>query len=185
MTEGWLVLTKATLCLYDRDPRGVTRKPIHRFVLNEPGVAYLVLPSVTRQTFPHTTQAGLVQAFGLQVHSSSYSKELCFMACSLQSKIDWVESIQKVLSEHTSQPATQESLPEQTSSSKSGARELKAVSIVPVSTSTTPQNTVGKGGRTGSNLNTPVMSAHSAGGLDLSIRSSMMEDSSSSDTSFI
>lgn len=184
MTEGWLVLTKTTLCLYDRDPRGVTRKPIHRFVLNEPGVAYLVLPSVTRHTFPHTTHAGLVQAFGLQVHSSSYSKELCFMACSLQSKIDWVESIQNVLSEHTSPPAscgTQE-LSEQTPPSQSGARELKAVYIVPVSTNTTPQNT---GEKIDSNLSTPGMSAHSASGLDLSIRSSMLEDSSTSDTSFI
>ena len=189
MTEGWLVLTLESLCLYDRDPRGVTRKPIHRIKLNEPGVAYIVVPSVSRQNFPHTSPANLVKAFGVQVYSSMQSKELCFQAASLQSKIDWVEAIQKVLSEHLCPPPMKEEgnqVPSSGSAKASAARELKAVSIVPLASPGSAAGAVGKGG---SNQSTSVLSSSTqcgvSGGsaLDLSIRSSMLN--SSSDDSFI
>lgn len=181
MTEGWLVLTLDSLCLYDRDPRGVTRKPIHRIKLDEPGVAYIVVPSVSRQKFPHTSPANLVKAFGMQIYSSVQSKELCFLASSLQSKIDWVEAIQKVLSEHICPPVKEE-----VPSKAGGTRELKAVSIVPLASPGSGAG-IGKGG---SNQNTPVLSSSTQCGnvsdgsaLELSIRSSMLN--SSSDSSFI
>lgn len=182
MAEGWLVLTMDTLCLYDRDPRGVTRKPIHRFVLAEPDVAYIVEPSIPKHLLPHTLPSNLVKAFGLHIFSSSYSKELCFMASSLQSKIEWVEAIQKVLSRHTTTAATEpphqqlaKQEPPLSWESKSGGRELKAVSIVPLPTKQgTPIGAKQAG-----------MTTSDASNLDLSIRSSMLDTSSDSDSSFI
>ena len=187
MTEGWLVLTSETLCLYDRDPRGVTRKPIHKFLLGDPAVAYVVLPSLTRQMFPQASASTIMNAFGLQVLNSSHSKELCFIAGSLQSKIEWVEAIQKVLTDHTCPPGhrgTKE--PSPCTPKGGGARELKAVSIVPISTPIrTPQN---QGGVSGHTL--LVVSGGAGAGnesMELSIRSSMMGDSSGagSDSSYI
>lgn len=185
MTEGWLVLTMDSLCLYDRDPRGVTRKPIHKVMLNEPGVAYLVLPSVSRHTLPHTSPSALVRAFGMQVYSGSQSKELCFLAASVQSKIDWVEAIQKVLSEYICPPVMEEST-SQLGSKGGGTRELKSVSIIPLSNTPVPVKGETSGGsvRLDSNQSTPANGNTSSGsGLDLSIRSSMLN--SSSDDSFI
>lgn len=185
MTEGWLVLTHDTLCLYDRDPRGVTRKPIHRLYLKEPAVAYVVLPSVTRQSLPHVPAPSLVKAFGIQILSSKHSKELCFVANSLQSKIEWVELIQKALSEEVSQSSIRQeeckggvSGTASSPSKHTRSRELKAVSIIPLST--TPIKGSGQeGGRQS------AMSTADESGMDLSIRSSMLDGSSSSDTSFI
>lgn len=179
MTEGWLVLTEESLCLYDRDPRGVTRKPIYRFLLNEVGVAYVILPSVNRSLLPLISATSLAKAFGIQVHSRSHTKQLSFVASTLQSKIDWVEAIQKVLSGYTTlTPVRSRHATKDTPRSggrelnpRSGGRELKAVSIVPV---TTPLK-VGGG---------PNMSANEGSDLDLSVRSSML-NSSSSDASFI
>ena len=172
MAEGWLVLTMDTLCLYDRDPRGVTRKPIHRFILAEPGVAYIVEPSVPKHLLPHTLPSNLVKAFGFQIFSSSCSKELCFMACSLQSKIEWVEAIQKVLTMAAAEPPQRLAKQEPPLESKSGGRELKAVSIVPLPTK---QGTPVGAKQAGISID--------ASDLDLSIRSSMLE--TSSDSSFI
>lgn len=194
MTEGWLVLTLDSLCLYDRDPRGVTRKPIHRIMLNEPGVAYIVIASVGRHTFPHTSPVNLMKAFGMQVYSSRQSKELCFLAASLQSKIDWVEAIQKVLGEHVYPPVKEEDMSHHqappSGSKGSGSRELKAVSIVPLATSPLKESANGETARPGSNQSIPVLSGSMRCGntsdgstLDLSIRSSMLN--SSSDSSFI
>lgn len=191
MTEGWLVLTLDSLCLYDRDPRGVTRKPIHRIMLNEPGMACIVVPSVSRHTFPYTSPASLVKAFGMQAYSSRQSKELYFLAVSLQSKIDWVEAIQKVLSELVYPRVKEESISALPSGSKGGGtRELKAVSIVPLVTSPLMEPANGGAARAGSNQSTPVLTGsmkcgNTSGGsaLDLSIRSSMLN--SSSDSSFI
>lgn len=186
MTEGWLVLTADTLCLYDRDPRGVTRKPIYKFFLGDPGVAYVILPSITRQAFPHASTASVVKAFGLQVLSSSHCKELCFVAGSVQSKIEWVEAIQKVLTSHTCPPPAPPTIKESsplglsTPSSKGGARELKAVSIVPIST---PVRTPQKAGVVGGASHTPTTSDANES-MELSIHSSMM-DSSGSDSSYI
>lgn len=181
MTEGWLVLTEETLCLYDRDPRGVTRKPIHHFFLTDPNVAYVVVPSVTRHTMPHTSPSSIVRGFGLQVHSSSGSKQLCFMTSSLQSKIDWVEAIQNVLTTHTCPPPTKHVGKE---SSPTRTRELKSVSIVPIST---PQKQSGSGGGTrfspDCNQGTAFVVSAEGSELDLSIRSSMLN--SSPDSSFI
>ena len=159
-------------------------------MLTEPDVAYIVVPSVSRHTFPHTSPASLVKAFGVQVHSSNGSKELCFMAGSVQSKIEWVEEIQKVLGQQTA-PAGQAP---PSSSSKGGARELKAVSIVPLSApsgggSGSPLKGLasrGPAGRGVSNQSTlaPLKGNESGGsGLELSIRSSMLE--TSDDDSFI
>lgn len=187
MTEGWLVLTAETLCLYDRDPRGVTRKPIHKFRLGDPGTAYVVLPSVTRQTFPQLSTTHVVRAFGLQVLSTSQCKDLCFVAGSLQSKIEWVEAIQKVLTSHTCPPPAQQVMKEASprgrmfTPPKGGGRELKAVSIVPLSASAvkTPQNERG--------WSSPAPPGGGSGedSMELSIRSSMMDSSSGSDTSYI
>jgi hypothetical protein len=192
MTEGWLVLTHDSLCLYDRDPRGVTRKPIHRILLNEPGVAYIVVPSVSRHNFPHISPANLVKAFGVQIYSSKQSKELCFLAVSLQSKIDWVEAIQRVLSEHVS-PVKEEGVshkhvPSNSSNKAGGVRELKAVSIIPlVSSPLREPPAATQVMRAGSNQSTPILpkggNVSGGSGLELSIRSSMLN--SSSDTSFI
>lgn len=179
MTEGWLVLTWDTLCLYDRDPRGVTRKPIYKLFLKEPGVVYMILPTVTRRNLPHSTSASLMKAFGIQINSSKQSKELYFMASSLQSKIEWVEMIQKVLSEpmskdgHISSPSN--------FVSPKGGRELKAVSIVPLATTPLKGSDL-DGGRQS------AMSMHNVSnesGMDFSIRSSMLDGSSSSDSSYI
>ena len=181
MTEGWLVLTEDTLCLYDRDPRGVTRKPIHRLHLKEPGVAYVIIPSVTRQSFPQAHAASLVKAFGVQIHSSKHSKQLCFVAATLQSKIEWVELIQRALSEqlHHGQDSKEGLMDHSTSPSKltpKGGRELKAVSIVPLSNTTPLKGSSREGGRRSG------VSSHEGSGLDFSIRSSMLDGSFSDDS---
>ncbi len=197
MTEGWLVLTMDTLCLYDRDPRGVTRKPIHHLFLKQPGVAYVVLPSVTRQNLPLTQPSTLVRAFGIQIHSSKQSKELSFVATSLQSKIEWVELIQKALSEETCPSAggqdsgSKEGMSGHTASPsitspKGGirSRELKAVSIVPLS-ATPPRGSAPEGGRQSAMSSHSVFSASEESGMDFTIRSSMFNSSSSDDSSII
>ena len=180
MTEGWLVLTEDTLCLYDRDPRGVTRKPIHRLHLKEPGVAYVIVPSVTRQDLPQAHATSLVKAFGVQIHNSKQEKQLCFVAATLQSKIEWVEMIQRALSEQIchGQDSREGLFGHSASPSKltpRGGRELKAVSIVPLSSMTPLRESGREGGRRS------VMSSHEGSGLDFSIRSSMLDGSSSDD----
>lgn len=200
MTEGWLVLTRDVLSFYDRDPRGVTRKPINHFVLNQPGVAYIILPSITRAQLPHVSPPTLIKAFGLQIYSSSTFKELCLVAMSLQSKIDWVEGLQKVLTQHGSPPQRTDSASEpwaqdievETSRQGCSIRELKEVTIVPI---TTPPKRVNMGiaGR-GPQRSSPIVTRsgsrpasscdtsfqESKDSLNLSIHSSMLEISSES-----
>lgn len=185
MREGWLVLTRNTLCLYDRDPRGVTRKPIHHFFLNEAGVAYVVEPSVLKSTLPHSSPATLMKAFMFQAYSSKISVQLCVVTESLQSKIEWVEKIQNILSEHTLSANTSpvakggyQATPTKLASSSglSTARDLKAVSIVPFSRPSSQSATPASAKRA-------KLSPSEGSGLDLSIRSSMLN--TSSENSFI
>lgn len=158
MAEGWLVLTRTILSFYDRDPRGVTRKPISRFVLNKPGMVYVVITSVTRARLPNATSTALLNAFGLEIFSSVTCSELYWAAPSLQSKIDWVEELQKILGlqgsltcggekggagkrkrdredthEEVSKPALGESNKVK-DLCKQSRRELKEVTIVPLHT---------------------------------------------------
>ena len=191
MTEGWLVLTWHTLCLYDRDPRGVTRKPIHRFVLSEPGVAYVVVPSISKKLLPHSSPNNVIKAFGFQVHCASYSEQFCFVATSLQSKIDWVEIIQRVLSEleqissaklDTEHDHTSTGKHSLDAGTKGNSRALKEVTIVPI-TLTTKSNTSTSDGSPAHKQIKLTPPATEGSGLDLSIRSSMLN--SSPDSSFI
>ena len=148
----------------------------------------MLLPSVTRQTFPQIPTTSIVRAFGLQVLSTSQCKDLCFVAGSLQSKIEWVEAIQKVLTSHTCPPPVhpvKEVSPQgrMFTPPKGGARELKAVSIVPLSASVVKMTPQKKGGQS-----SPAPQGGGSGeeSMELSIRSSMMDSSGSgSDTSYI
>lgn len=143
MTEGWLVLSQSVLSFYDRDPRNMPRKPTDRFVLNQPGVAYVILPSINRAKFPRISKRLLMNAFGLQVYNSSTSRDFCLVAPSLQSKIDWVQRIQKVLIQYGSPLPPQtgcgdeawmlsNKVEEEPTRRSYGMRELKEVTIVPI-----------------------------------------------------
>ena len=128
------------------------------------------------------------------------------MATSLQSKIEWVEAIQKVLTDHTSPKVkSEERLVRDRvigSPSMCGGRELKAVSIVPISTPTPDRSRLQEGGGGGGvgavaevsgdeQLGTGSGQEGEEIGMELSIRSSMMESSDSgsspedSDSSYI
>ncbi len=192
MVEGCLVLTKNTLSLYDRDPRGVTRKPIHHILLNEPRVAHVIVPSVE---IPHASPSTLMKAFEVQLYSSKGSKQLKFVASSLQSKIDWVEAIQKVLSVHIEpKPTPREPLADRTTMSKSSPRKLKEVAIVPLpvitgtntdlrrSTSPCPTS---DGAPLEKRVKLSTDQSDENDDLEFSIRSSMLNSPSDGESSFI
>ena len=134
-TVGWLLLTEDSLCLYDRDPRGLTRKPIHSFVFNTSGCVFLLLPNVTKGS---TLSPGkhFELAFGIEKHSMSGVEQTVFYAETVKSKIDWVEDIGKALSifsQHTSSRNLARG--DVMSPPRSQGRELKAVAITPVKSS--------------------------------------------------
>lgn len=193
MAEGWMVLTQDVLSFYDRDPRGVTRKPINRFVLNQPGVAYILLPSISRAQLPQVSPTTLLKAFGLQIYSTNTSKEVCLVATSLQSKIDWVEALQKVLTQYGSPPPHRQTCSvdmqsnevREASGQGCSVRELKEVTIVPIATP--KKSSTGTKSRRVQQSNSASSCAKSSlesnDSIDLSIHSSMLEVSS--DSSFI
>jgi len=153
LAEGWLGLTHMILSYYDRNPRGVTRKPINQFILNKPGVAFVVVTSITKMQLPMVPSSAIINAFGLEVYSSSGSDVLVWVAPNLQSKIEWVEELQRVLGQHSSPacgraPKEEKELKRKSgdfplmiegpkgkgSASKGGRRSLKEVKIVPLFT---------------------------------------------------
>ena len=155
LAEGWLVLTHTVLSYYDRNPRGVTRKPIHRFVLDKPGTAFIVITSIGRSQLPTVPSSAIINAFGLEVLASYKSRMFLWVAPNLQSKIEWVEELQKVLGQHSSpargggsgsnkekvlgsngrdSPLIEDSKGKESASKGSSRRLLKEVKVVPLPT---------------------------------------------------
>ena len=208
MAEGWLVLTHNILSFYDRDPRGVTRKPINRFILNKPGMAYVIITGISRPQLPHVSSATLINAFGLEIYSSSSSSELYWVAPNLQSKIDWVEELQRILGQHSSpvrggggREVTKcagardnplEEISKEKDVNKKSRRELKEVKIVPLPTPpkrqkteeddcTSAQSSFERYPTRRTRSTNPTYDYSDC--LDLSIRSSMLN--TSSDSSYV
>ena len=135
-SEGWLVLTENSLCLYDREPRRTTRKPITAFKFDSPELAFVVLHSVEQRLLPYASPSRqLPLAFGIQQLSSSATEHAAFVVSTIQSKIEWVEAIETVLSKCS---RTFEVV-------KPQARELKSVSVVPIKTTRQSTGSSGKG----------------------------------------
>ena len=188
-TEGWLILTENTLNWYDRDPLGGTRKPAHSCTFGSPEWTLVVLPSINKRSLPYAIpNKQLDESFGIEKIGVSSHEEIIFIARNIQSKIEWVEAIEKVLVSHSHPPQIDVAMSvisgdDQAEFSPTKAKELKAVSIVPL-----------KGGLQRSaidTLDTPTPPprrskrniSSSSRELDLSIRSSMF--GSPSETSFI
>ena len=134
-SEGWLVLTESSLCVYDREPKRTTRKPINTFKFDSPEFAFIVLPLVQQRLLPFASPSRqLPLAFGIQQFSSSGIEDAAFVVNSIQSKIEWVEAIESVLSKCA-----------QTLEVKPQTRELKSVSVIPIKTTRQSTGSSGKG----------------------------------------
>ena len=185
-TEGWLILTENTLNWYDRDPRGGMRKPAHSCTFGSPEWTLVVLPSVDKRSLPYATpNRQLDVSFGIEKIGTSSHEEIIFITKNIQSKIEWVEAIEKALMSHSSPPQidSAKSIPSSDDHAELKAKELKSVSIVPlksglqrspVDVSDTPTPPPRRSNR---NISSNIRE------LDLSIRSSMF--GSPSEASYI
>ena len=181
-TAGWLLLDHASLSFYDRDPRGITRRPVCLLIFTSPDCIYETLPSVSITSV--RSQDSIAQTFGIRKYTKSNLGEEVFMfrADSLQSKIEWLEAIGTLLSQLSS---VSEQLvygdaglspeSELKDISISRKRSLKSVSIIPVVK--TPRRSLGT-----ENIGDGSLQE---GDLDLSIRSSMLGDSVISDNASV
>ena len=159
--EGWLVLTEASLCLYDREPKRITRKPISSFHFDNPGRTFTVLPSVEERLSPLASSSGqLPLTFGIEQRSIRRTERATFIAKDIQSRTEWMEAIEGVLSNYSRTVQVPETV------AKPQARELKSVSVVPIKT--TPRSTV-----------SPKKENLEEVTLDFSITSSMLESPTS------
>ena len=137
-TEGWLILTNNTLNWYDRDPWGGMRKPAHSCTFGSPEWTLVVLPSIDKRSLPYNTpNKQLDVSFGIEKIGTSSHEEIIFIAKNIQSKIEWIEAIEKVLLSHSNPPQIDgaTSIPSgdgHAELSPAKAKELKAVSIVPL-----------------------------------------------------
>ena len=152
------MLTEDSLCLYDREPKRITRKPVSSFHFDTPGLNFSVLPSVEERLLPLASSGQLPLAFGIKQRSSSRTDHAAFIAKNIHSKTEWVEAIERVLSSRTVQ------VPETVA--KPQARELKSVSVIPIKT--TQRSTV-----------SPKKENSEEDQLDFSITSSMLESPTS------
>lgn len=152
------MLTEDSLCLYDREPKRITRKPVSSFHFDTPGLNFSVLPSVEERLLPLASSGHLPLAFGIKQRSSSRTDHAAFIAKNIHSKTEWVEAIERVLSSKTVQ------VPEMVA--KPQARELKSVSVIPIKT--TQLSTV-----------SPKKENSEEDQLDFSITSSMLESPTS------
>ncbi len=166
-TLGWLLLKKNSLHFYDRNPdHSVTRKPLCSFDFTSSDSVYHILTAITeRNELFRYSEKQLTCAFGLRKYSNNNldQQKVIFLAPSLQNKIEWVEAIGEVLSALT---LIREQLvygdADDGGVVVTKRRSLKAVSIVPfVKTSR----------RSGDGVSV------SGSELDMSIRSSMLNDS--------
>ena len=186
-TEGWLILTENALNWYDRDPRGGMRKPAHSCTFGSPEWTLVVLPSIDKRSLPYATpNKQLDVSFGIEKIGTNCHEVIIFIAKNIPSKIEWVEAIEKALVSHSSPPqiGSTKSVPSRDDHTELKAKELKAVSIVPLKSG--PQKSVVD---VVSDTPTPPPRrskrniSSSSRELDLSIRSSMF--GSPSETSFI
>ena len=178
-TAGWLLLDRTSLSFYDRDPRGITRRPDCLLNLASPDCIYETVPSISVERFVRSCES-ITQTFGIRKYTkSNLGEELfIFRADSLQSKIEWLETIGTVLSQLSS--VTEQLVygdaglsPESEVKDKSMSRKrsLKSVSIIPIVK--TPRQSLDTEDKGNGSFQT--------GDLDLSIRSSMLGDSVISD----
>ena len=144
------MLSNTSLSFYDRNPARITRKPVTTLFFESDSV-FVLLDSVEKGFLPYSSPSKRVPlAFGLLQHSSSGEDRTIFIASTIDSKIEWVEALQKVLS--------QCSLNKPPVGSRS--RALKSVSVTPIKSS---QSRSGTGED-----------------LEISITSSMMDSPSTS-----
>ena len=151
------MLTEDSLCLYDREPKRITRKPVSSFHFDTPGLTFSVLPLVEERLLPLASSGQLPLAFGIKQHSSSRTDHAAFIAKDSQSKTEWVEAIEGVLSKYSQTGQVPETV------AKPQARELKSVSVVPIKTTQRPTVSLKK----------------EEDQLDFSITSSMLESPTS------
>ena len=150
MVKGWLVLTPTSLSFYDRDPTYTTRRPSNTFVLNKPGVFYILIPSIGSLRLPGIPMRSNINVFGLEIFQAGTSKMVYLMASSIQCKNSWVETIQKVLTLQFSSPLTvnaakpvDQCVAEKGSSEDDYALRQVKLSVVPICSP--PERLVGKG----------------------------------------
>ena len=152
------MLTRNTLCFYDRDPTRLARNPLNSFVFDSLESAFVLLAHVESHLLPYTSPSKqLPLAFGITQHSKSGEETTIFVANTIQSKIEWVEAIQSIISQCSQRSQSTPQI------SKPHVRELKAVSVVPIKTLRSSLNKSG---------NSDI--------LDISITSSMLESPSTS-----
>ncbi len=118
------MLTNNSLSFYDRNPARVQRKPLTTFSFDSSVLVVLGSVDSTLLHVPYSPRSRQVSlAFGILQHSSSGAEKTIFIASSLQSKIEWVETLQTVISKCSQTKTPPESR----------GRALKAVSVVPLS----------------------------------------------------
>ena len=98
----------------------------------------MVLPSINKRSLPCAIpNKQLDESFGIEKIGTSSHKEIVFIARNIQNKIEWVEAIEKVLVSHSNRPQIDVAMSvissdDQAEFSPTKAKELKAVSIVPL-----------------------------------------------------
>jgi len=124
------VLTEASLCLYDREPKRITRKPVSSFHFDNPGLTFAVLPSVEERLSPPSASSSgqLPLTFGIEQRSIRRTERATFIAKDVQSRTEWMEAIEGVLSNYSRTVQVPETV------AKPQTRELKSVSVIPIKT---------------------------------------------------
>ena len=142
--EGWLILGRDTLSFSTRDSSRVERKPEVQIFLRAPDTTFVVAATVNRKQlpFPFTSPSRLTNTFMLEQHSSTGATYYVFVALDSESKHQWVRCLEEVIAGERQ-------------TALSTKRELKAVTVVPLKTSTTCNS------------------------LNMSVTSSMMDDDDS------
>ena len=191
-SEGWLILTDRSLYWYDKDPGQSRTEPVHSCQFGAPKLAFTVLASVDQRSLPYATPTKLLQlSFGIEKCEADSRETIIFIARNSQSKTKWIEAINTVLSSHSHTStirAARSTSPNDIVSPSGKAKELKAVTIVPVKTGL--QKPAVSVDASLTDTPTPLfrrsqrnISSRSQQDLDLSIHSSMF--GSPSDTSFV
>jgi len=153
-TLGWLVLKSNSLSFYDRNPDyAIARKPLCHIDFSSTDTVCEALSHI-HERFGYS-QKQLSFAFGIRQYSGSKTpKDIVFIAPTLQSKVDWIEATSNAFS-----TLFKENKISNDSGKNSKRRSLKSVSIVPIA----------------------LNHSHETSSLmDISIRSSMLEDSTNS-----
>ena len=195
--SGWLILTESSLKWYELMATHSMGKPTHMFDFESTGCTFALVPSVDDRSIPPgMAETKFNQTFTVRKHEADSLEEIAFVATSIEDKVEWLEAIGQVLHARSDASKIKSAFKIKSESSKetcdlvspaSKAKELKAVSIVPVRKDLMKSAADVDASRSPAVTPSGRKSRRSVStdnrDLDLSIRSSMF--GSPSDTSFI